>query len=82
MTTAQVVEISVTVNNNSAIQDYVHPNDETQPTFISKSVEQTKKSRKNYIITKHSPYFLKLPKQNVANHLIFQPEFPVFRSKW
>ena len=46
MTTAQVVEISVTVNNNSAIQDYVHPDDETQPTFISKSVEQTKKSRK------------------------------------
>ena len=38
MTTAQVVEISVTVNNNSAIQDYVHPDDETQPTFISKSV--------------------------------------------
>ena len=46
MTTAQVVETSVTVNNNSPIQDYVHPDDETQPTFISKSVEQTKKSRK------------------------------------
>ena len=27
MTTAQVV------NNNSPIQDYVHPNDQTQPTF-------------------------------------------------
>ena len=27
MTTAQVVETSVTVNN------YVHPNDQTQPTF-------------------------------------------------
>ena len=25
MTTAQVVETSVTVNNNSPIQDYVHP---------------------------------------------------------
>ena len=23
--------ISVTVNNNSPIQDYVHPNDQTQP---------------------------------------------------
>ena len=34
MTTAQVVETSVTVNNNSPIQDYVHPDDETQPTFI------------------------------------------------
>ena len=33
MTTAQVVETSVTVNDNSPIQDYVHPDDETQPTF-------------------------------------------------
>ena len=32
MTTAQVVKTSVTVNN-SPIQDYVHPNDQTQPTF-------------------------------------------------
>ena len=31
MTTAQVVEPSVTVNNNSPIQDYVHPDDQTQP---------------------------------------------------
>ena len=36
MTTAQVVETaSVTVNNNSTIQDYVHPDDQTQPTFES-----------------------------------------------
>ena len=33
MTTAQVVETSVTVNNNSPIQDYVHPDDQTPPTF-------------------------------------------------
>ena len=33
MTTAQVVETSVTINNNSPIQDYVHPDDQTQPTF-------------------------------------------------
>ena len=34
MTTAQVVERSVPVsNNNSPIQDYVHPGDQTQPTF-------------------------------------------------
>ena len=33
MTTAQVVETSVTVNNNSPIQDCVHPDDLTQPTF-------------------------------------------------
>ena len=33
MTTPQVVETSVTVNNNSPIQNYVHPDDQTQPTF-------------------------------------------------
>ena len=33
MTTVQVVETSVTVNNDSPIQDYVHPDDQTQPTF-------------------------------------------------
>ena len=32
MTTAQVVEASVTVNNNSPIKDYFHPEDQTQPT--------------------------------------------------
>ena len=31
MTTTQVVETSVTVNSNSPIQDYVHPDDQTQP---------------------------------------------------
>ena len=33
MTTAQVVETSVTVNNNSPIQDYVYPDDQAQSTF-------------------------------------------------
>ena len=33
MTTAHVAETSVTVNNNSPIQDYVHLDDQTQPTF-------------------------------------------------
>ena len=33
MTTSQVVEMSVIVNNNSPIQDYVHPDDHTQPTY-------------------------------------------------
>ena len=33
MTTAQVVETSVNVNNNSPIQDNVLPDDQTQPTF-------------------------------------------------
>ena len=34
MTSAQVVETPVTVNNNSPIQDFVHPNDHTQPTYL------------------------------------------------
>ena len=33
MTTTQVVETSVTVNDNSPIQDYVHPDDQTHPTY-------------------------------------------------
>ena len=33
MTTAKVVETSVTVNNNSPIQDYVHADDHTQCTY-------------------------------------------------
>ena len=32
MTTAQVVETLVAVSNGS-IQDYVHPDDHTQPTY-------------------------------------------------
>ena len=33
MTTAQVVETPVTVNNNCPIQDYVQLDNQTQPTF-------------------------------------------------
>ena len=33
MTSTQVVKTSVTLNNNSPIQDYVHPDDHTQPTY-------------------------------------------------
>ena len=36
MTNAQVVEMSVAVNNNSPIQDYIHLDDQTQPTFERK----------------------------------------------
>ena len=32
MTSEQVVESSVSVNNNSPVQDYFHPDDHTQPT--------------------------------------------------
>ena len=41
MTTAQVVEMSVTVNNNSSIQDYIHPDDQTRPTFEMTPLVQT-----------------------------------------
>ena len=37
MTTAQVVKMSVTVNDNSPIQDYVHPHDHTQPSYEGSS---------------------------------------------
>ena len=40
MTTAQVVETSVTVNNNSPIQDYVHLDDQTQPFDKTEGVGQ------------------------------------------
>jgi len=35
MTTAQVIETSVTVNNNSPIQDYAHQDDQAPPTYES-----------------------------------------------
>ena len=48
MTTAQVVETSVTVNNNSPIQDYVHPEDQTQPFEMTPGFKPfTKKKNKN-----------------------------------
>ena len=46
MTTAQVVKTSVTVNNNSPIQDYVHPDDQTQPFEMTPGFKPfTKKKR-------------------------------------
>ena len=41
MTTGQVVETSVIVNNNSPIEDYVHRDDQTQPTFEMLKLFQT-----------------------------------------
>ena len=49
MTTSQVVETSVTVNNNSPIQDYVHPDDQTQPFEMAPGF---KPFTKQYVITK------------------------------
>ena len=33
MTTAQGVEMSVTVDNKSPVQDYVHPDHHSEPTY-------------------------------------------------
>ena len=56
MTTAQVVETSVTVNNNSPIQDYVHSDDQTQPSFEN-SLEENLRS-KLYIEESNENQFL------------------------
>ena len=50
MTTAQVVETSVIVNKNSPIQDYVHPDDQTQPTFTIYSLNSFRFEGKNHEI--------------------------------
>ena len=50
MTTTQVVEMSVTANNNSPIQDYIHPDDQTQPTF--EMTPGFKPFTKNLLLTK------------------------------
>ena len=70
MTTAQVVETSVTVNKNSPLQDYVHPDDQTQPTFGSKNYtgvvifrrSKTTKSRSiNFLLCVYRKLFNKRP---------------------
>ena len=68
MTTAQVVETSVTVNNNSPIQDYVHPDDQTQPTF-----EMTPGFKPFTILTK-----LSQTGSFLAWRFNFTPFFPFF----
>ena len=53
--TLKMTTTSVTVNNNSPIQDYVHLNDQTQPTFeIIRSVTLFLKSFNDY-----NPFSLK-----------------------
>ena len=71
MTTAQVVETSVTVNN-SLIQDYLHPDDHTQPT----------KWNDSWIRTFHSPYFhfVQLKKQSEKKRKKTAPTVILFSS--
>ena len=50
MTTAQVVETSAT-DNNCLIQDYVYPDDQTQPTFSVLTISLCFSPRENSSIT-------------------------------
>ena len=65
MTTAQVVKTSVTVNNNSPIQDYVHLDDQTQTYFWNDSWVQTFHSYTSSYLEQAHPasfaFFLPLP---------------------
>ena len=72
MTTAQVVETSVTVNNNSPIQDYVHPDDQTQPTFEMLTIlpQFSKIFKYNYVLLNDvllSRVFLDVVETKLAN---------------
>ena len=42
------VKMSVTVNNNSPIQDHVHPNDHTQPTYEMTPTFHSRARRRNF----------------------------------
>ena len=48
MTNAQVIETSVTVNNNIPIQDYVHLDDHTQPTVMVNYIPRIFEAAKMY----------------------------------
>ena len=54
VTTAQVVETSVTVNYNIPIQDYVHPDDQSQPTFYIDTDTDTDTDTRIFPFTKKS----------------------------
>ena len=54
VTTAQVVETSVTVNNNIPIQDYVHPDVQSQPTFYIDTDTDTDTDTRIFPFTKKS----------------------------
>ena len=60
MTTAQVVETSVTVNNNTPVQDYVHPDDQTQSTFIKLIIETANRAPVYFELRRWSNRFERL----------------------
>ena len=80
MTTAQVVKMSVTVNNKSPIQDYVHQDDHTQPTFemtpgfkpfTNKELTQSQSNLQYSLIQVHSnEFFQQMLLQNQPKFII------------
>ena len=68
MTTAQVVETSVTVNDNSPIQDYVNPDDQTQPTIVSLYYYKMKTSSE--VSFEAIPKVLEAPVKGVAYWIV------------
>ena len=74
MTTAQVVGTSVIVNNNSPIQDYLHPEDHTEPTYNLYFVcECLDRSHLNIMVHNQFKFKNKMCK-GMASHL-FQNSF-------
>ena len=70
MTTAQVVETSVTVNKNSPIQDYVHPDDQTQPTLVQYVGEDRCPNPRGLFTTKAIKSHVKLHVKSNAQKVI------------
>ena len=64
MTTAKVVETSVTVNNNSPIQDNVHLDDHNQPTceMVTSAGNQLRFHNHSEIIDPSTVFFLNFNK--------------------
>ena len=64
MTTAKVVKTSVTVNNNSPIQDYVHLDDHTQPTYemVTSAGNQLRFHNQSEIIDPSTVFFVNFNK--------------------
>ena len=57
MTTAQVVEMRVTDNNNGPIQDYVHPDDHTVSYLLNDSWVETFHSHNYLTYNQYFPEF-------------------------
>ena len=80
MTTTQAVEMSVIVNNNSPIQDYVDPDNQTQPTFemtagfkpfTNKELTQSQSNLQYSLMHVHSNEFFQQMLLQIQTKLIY-----------